>query len=271
MAFFSIKSELRKDYIFFKKFLIFYLISSQIFISSKVQIFPDHFSKEDPVFTHSEAKTITSQEFYYDLGYFTQKTEKYRSPKYGINYRPVQCQKMLEADPELEYKFDDTIFFGPTNGINDPTSTLDKNNFFDDTKLFRNTIRGKNFSCPSPVRAFHSNDFEIYLNIPMISETTQNIDIFLYSEDGQFNETIGSVQLIGYKYNMVNITIIPNEIETNKTEMKFMLGNEISTITIFGDPELQMQFVSNNDNNIILSNYRVTINDTKTLTGEKYN
>ena len=271
MAFFSIKSELRKDYIFFKKFLIFYLISSQIFISSKVQIFPDHFSKEDPVFTHSEAKTITSQEFYYDLGYFTQKTEKYRSPKYGINYRPVQCQKMLEADPELEYKFDDTIFFGPTNGINDPTSTLDKNNFFDDTKLFRNTIRGKNFSCPSPVRAFHSNDFEIYLNIPMISETTQNIDIFLYSEDGQFNESIGSIQLIGYKYNMVNITIIPNEIETNKTEMKFMLGNEISTITIFGDPELQMQFVSNNDNNIILSNYRVTINDTKTLTGEKYN
>ena len=169
MAFLSIKSELRKDYIFIKKFLIFYLVISHALISCKMEIFPDHFSSEDPNFKSSQVKRKTSQEFYYDLGYFTEKTEKYRSPKYGINYRPVKCQKMTGDDPDITYEPDDRIsFFGPGKGFANVESTLEQNNKFDDVKLFRNTIKGNNFYCPSPIRAFHNNDkFEINLTLPI--------------------------------------------------------------------------------------------------------
>ena len=139
-----------------------------------MEIFPDHFSEKDPNFSRGQAKKKTIQEFYYDLGYFTQKTEKYRSPKYGINYRPVQCHNISEKDPEPTYNPDDTdSFFGPDKGFNNIYSTLDDKNYFDDTKLFRNTITGYSFSCPSPIRAFHNTDkYEMILTIPMISKVS---------------------------------------------------------------------------------------------------
>ena len=125
MVFSFIKSELREDYIFLKKFLLFYLVISHAIITCKMEIFPDHFSEKDPNFSRGQAKKKTIQEFYYDLGYFTQKTEKYRSPKYGINYRPVQCHNISEKDPEPTYNPDDTdSFFGADKGFNNIYSTF---------------------------------------------------------------------------------------------------------------------------------------------------
>ena len=190
MVFSSIKSDLRKEYIFFKKFILFYLLISQALINCEMKVFPDHFSKDDPNFSKSQVKTITPQQFYYDLGYFTEKTEKYRSSKYGIQYRPVQCQKMTETDPDLVYETNDnTSFFGNLKGIKDRYSTLEMENKFDDTKLFLNTIKGKNFSCPSPIRAFHSDNFLIKYKIPMTADSNTELEMFLYSNDGQYNES----------------------------------------------------------------------------------
>ena len=245
MVFSFIKSELRRDYIFFKKFLLFYLVISQAVISCKMEIFPDHFSKEDPNFSRGQAKKITNQEFYYDLGYFTEKTEKYRSPKYGINYRPVQCHSISDTDPGPTYNPDDTTsFFVNGKGFNNIHSTLDSENYFDDTKLFRNTMTGNNFYCPSPIRAFHNTDkFEINMTIPIISETGATLEMFLFSADGQLNKSIEK-RPISNNVEYIKYLIIPNNKTNYTTEMTFKkdrndAGNVIS---IYGDPDLYIQF-----------------------------
>ena len=277
MAFLSIKSELRKDYIFLKKFLIFYLLVSHTLISCKLEIFPDHFSENDPNFKRAQIKKYSTQEFYYDLGYYTQKTEKYRSPKYGINYRPVQCQKMTDDDPDITYKSEDEdSFFGSyEKGFGNIESTINGNkvNQFDDTKLFRNTMTGNNFYCPSPIRAFHNTDkFEINMTIPIISETGATLEMFLFSADGQLNKSIEK-RPISNNVEYIKYLIIPNNKTNYTTEMTFKkdrndAGNVIS---IYGDPDLYIQFFLHNGTSITLSNYRVIVNDSNYQTGKKYN
>ena len=276
MVFSFIKTELRKDYIFLKKFLLFYLVISHAIITCKMEIFPDHFSEKDPNFSRGQAKKKTIQEFYYDLGYFTQKTEKYRSPKYGINYRPVQCHNISEKDPEPTYNPDDTdSFFGPDKGFNNIYSTLDDKNYFDDTKLFRNTITGYNFSCPSPIRAFHNTDkYEMILTIPMISKVSTTLHMYLvdYNESITYGY-IGKVQLQANKYRKVTFFIVPNAKPDDVTEMSFYQNKTTETvvpISIYGDPDLYIHFISETGTDITLSNYRVTFSDSTTLTGEKY-
>ena len=275
MAFLSIKSELRKDYIFFKKFLIFYLVISHALISCKMEIFPDHFSPEDPNFKSSQVKRVTSQEFYYDLGYFTEKAEKYRSPKYGINYRPVQCQKMTDDDPDIIYNSNDQdSFFGDTEkGFANIESTLEKNNKFDDTKLFRNTLKGNNFYCPSPIRAFHNNDkFEINLTLPIISDEIIEYEMFLFSADGKLNTSIERKQLPANEVNFIKYMIIPNEKTDYTTEMNFKTSRNDpgKIISIYGDPDLFIQFFLHSGTSITLSNYRVVVNDSNYKYGLKY-
>ena len=280
MAFLSIKSELRKDYIFLKKFLIFYLLVSHALISCKLEIFPDHFSENDPNFKRAQIKKYSTQEFYYDLGYYTQKTEKYRSPKYGINYRPVQCQKMTDDDPDITYKSEDEdSFFGSKDkGFGNIESTIEdidgiNVNQFDDTKLFRNTMTGNNFYCPSPIRAFHNTDkFEINMTIPIISETGATLEMFLFSADGQLNKSIEIIPITN-KVENIKYLIIPNNKTNYTTEMTFKkdrndAGNVIS---IYGDPDLYIQFFLHNGTSITLSNYRVIVNDSNYQTGKKYN
>ena len=275
MAFLSIKSELRRDYIFFKKFLIFYLVISHALISCKIEIFPDHFSKEDPNFKRSQVKRVTTQEFYYDLGYFTEKTEKYRSPKYGINYRPVKCQKMADDGAELTYNPDDSdSFFGPNKGFENIGSTLENNNKFDDTKLFRNTIKGNNFYCPSPIRAFHNTDrFEINLTLPIIADPSPaELEMFLFSGDGQLNASIDKTNIPANSVNMIKYLIIPNSKENYTTEMNFKKNRDDpgTTISIYGDPDLYIQFFLHSGTSITLSNYRVIVNDSNYKYGLKY-
>ena len=275
MAFLSIKSELRRDYLFFKKFLIFYLVISHALISCKIEIFPDHFSKEDPNFKRSQVKRVTTQEFYYDLGYFTEKTEKYRSPKYGINYRPVKCQKMADDGAELTYNPDDPdSFFGPNRGFENIGSTLEKNNKFDDTKLFRNTIKGNNFYCPSPIRAFHNTDrFEINLTLPIIADPSPaELEMFLFSGDGQLNASIDKTNIPANSVNMIKYLIIPNSKENYTTEMNFKKNRDDpgTTISIYGDPDLYIQFFLHSGTSITLSNYRVIVNDSNYKYGLKY-
>ena len=271
MVFFLIKSEFRKDCIFLKKFLLFYLLISQALISCKMKIFPDHFSKEDPNFSQSQVKDITYQEFYYDLGYFTQKTTKYRSPKYGINYRPVQC--FSNTDQPLIYDDNDQIsFFAPTSqAINDPTSTLDQENYYDDVKLFRNTIKGNSFTCPSPIRAFHNTDrYEINLTIPVMSNAGAKLEMFLVSNDSQINQSIGNFSIPARTCKRIDFLIIPNEKINYTTEMSFQFTRDeiVEPVSIYGDPDLFIQFIS--DNEIILSNYRAIFNDSTTKTGQKH-
>ena len=42
-------------------------------------------------------------------------------------------------------------------------------------------------------------------------------------------------------------------------------------VSIYGDPELNIEFISKTSSDFVLSNYRVTVNDTTSITGVKYN
>ena len=278
---YSFTSELRKDYNFIRKFIVFYLIISQSLINCTINIYPDHHSEDDPNFSKSQVNFRSTQQFYYDLGYFTDQTTKYYSPKYGINYRPVKCNKILDTDPDPTYSSnDDTSFFGGQKGISNRYSTLDLNNKYDDSKLFLNTIKGSSFSCPSPIRAFHSNNFIIKLTIPMISDSSMGVDMFLKSTDGAVNQLIRTVNLQANIYKKVNFFIYSEE-QTNYTTNMYFFDNfddilAISTTTetpvsIYGDPELNIEFISKTSSDFVLSNYRVTVNDTTSITGVKYN
>ena len=269
------KHHLHKNLIF----LIFCIAITLTIIKCEIKIFPDHHALDDPNFNRSQVKKITNESFYYDLGYFTQKKEKYRSPKYGLNYRPVECQKMSENNSELIYNDHDVdSFFGVDKGIEDKYSTLEMNNKFEETKLFLNTIKGYNFSCPCPIRSFHSPNFEINFTIPMIAEADMDIDIYLVSEDGAVNNSIGTVQLTANKYEKITFFIFPQEKEiynTSKMIFKFkregnLLDPPLEILSICGDPDLSIQFISQTANNLVLSNYRVTITDLTTITGTPF-
>ena len=215
MVYSQLKIFFKKDNFFLKKALLFYLMI--ILIECKIEIFPDHHSAFDPNFKRAQVKTITNESFYYDLGYFTQRADKYRSPKYGLNYRPIQCHNISADDPVPIYKSDDdnigdVNFFGTSNGIEDKYSTLKVNdNLYEETKLFRNTIKGINFECPSPIRAFHDSNFEINFTIPMIADAAMTLNIKLLSEDGRVNQTIGTIDLGANQYKNVIFYIFPKK------------------------------------------------------------
>ena len=277
MVFSKLKLIIKKDNFFLKKAVIFYLII--LLIDCKIEIFPDHHAANDPNFRRSQVKRITNESFYYDLGYFTQKTEKYRSPKYGINYRPVQCHKIDEEGSDPVYNGNDiTSFFGsPQKGITDLHSTLNvNNNLYEETKLFRNTIKGINFECPSPIRGFHDENFEINFTIPMIADSDMKLDIKLVSEDGRVNDTIASIELVADTLKNVTFFIFPQEkVILNTSVMVFKFdrnGDPLfeTPLSIEGDPDLFIQFTSQDSGNLILSNYRVTITDLKTITGTPF-
>ena len=272
------KYQFRKNYLFFTK-LIFYLVITQTIIKCTIDIYPDHHSEDDPNFKKSQVKKVTNESFYYDLGYFTERTDKFRSAKYGLNYRPIKCKKINDTDPDPIYNMDDRdSFFGVNKGIKNIASTLDfQDNKFEETKLFRNTIKGYNFSCPSPIRGFHNKNFEINFTIPMIAETDMNINVKLVSEDGRVNNSIGDIPLTANIYKKVTFYIFPQEKEIyNTSKMIFKFERDGPPIfepplSIEGDPDLYIQFISESPGNLVLSNYRVTITDTKTVAGTPFN
>ena len=243
-------------------------------IKCEIKIFPDHHTEDDPVFNKSQVLDITNESFYYDLGYFTEKEKYFRSPKYGINYKPRKCELIENITGSITYEDNDiTSFFGnDKQGIKDIESTLELGNRFEETKLFRNTMKGFNFSCPSPIRAFHHNDFEINMTIPMISTNDMIVNVILMSDDGAVNNSIGYISLTANEYQKVIFYITPkveNEDEVS-TVMNFRLTPNRNdpgiNVLINGDPKLSLQFITNADG-LVLSNYRVTIEDLKTLAG----
>ena len=278
MVFSRLKSEYKKVYLPFI-ILYCYLMITQTLIKCEINIYPDHHSEHDPNFNRSQVKQITNESFYYDLGYFTNKTEKYRSPKYGLNYRPVKCEKMSEDVPDLIYMSNDmNSFFGSElKGIENITSTVNNlKNKFEETKLFRNTMKGYNFTCPSPIRSFYNENFEINFTIPMIADRQMTINVTLISNDGAVNKSIGLIELEPYKYKKVTFFIFPQRKQAYTSKMIFKFKRDGAPIfepplSIFGDPDLSIQFISNTDGNLILSNYRVTIIDIKTITGTPFN
>ena len=277
MIFSLLKYEYKTKYFLTK--LIFYFVFSRTIIKCTINIYPDHHSEYDPNFNRSQVKKLTNESFYYDLGYFTERTDKFRSAKYGLNYRPVKCEKINDTYPDPIYSMDDRdSFFGPNKGIDKINSTLDfANNKFEETKLFRNTIKGYNFSCPSPIRGFHSEHFEINFTIPMIADSDMEISVTLVSEDGRVNNSIGIIFLKANEFKKVTFYIFPQEKDIyNTSKMIFTFNrngpptNDI-LLSIEGDPDLYIQFISHSEGNLILSNYRVTITDTRTLAGTPFN
>ena len=273
----SIKSNYKKEYILTK--LLFFFLLTQTLIKCTIDIYPDHHSQYDPNFNRSQVKGITNESFYYDLGYFTNLTTKFRSPKYGLNYRPVQCEKMPEYEEDPIYNSnDEESFFGSfVKGIGNIGSTLEMNNKFEDTKLFRNTIKGINFTCPSPIRAFHTKDFEINLTIPMIADTDMEVNINLVSENGLVNHTIGTFALTANELIRAIILMIPQETNSENATLIFRYSRDgpniegVDPLIVQGDPDLSIQFISQTQGNLVLSNYRVTITDNTTITGTPFN
>ena len=120
-------------------------------------------------------------------------------------------------------------------------------------------MKGFNFSCPSPIRAFHHNDFEINMTIPMISTNDMIVNVILMSDDGTVNNSIGYISLTANEYQKVIFYIIPkveNEDEVS-TVMNFRLTPDKNdpgiNVLINGDPKLSLQFITNVDG-LVLSN-----------------
>ena len=202
----SFSNFIRTIFLLFITFML--IFNSQI--KCEIKIYPDHHTEDDPVFNKSQVMDITNESFYYDLGYFTEKEKYYRSPKYGINYKPRKCELIENITGSITYNDDDRIsFFGTDKGIKDIESTLELGNRFEETKLFRNTMKGFNFSCPSPIRAFHHKDFEINMTIPMISDSDMIVNVILMSDDGTVNNSIGNISLTANQYQKVIFYILP--------------------------------------------------------------
>ena len=273
---YSIKIKIKKEYLFLIRLLFFYLINQAI-IECTINIYPDHHSQYDPNFNRSQVKGITYESFYYDLGYFTNLSENYRSPKYGVNYRPVKCVITTGNNQPIYRSNDQTSFFGTNKGIEDPSSTLNMNNKYEETKLFRNTVTGSNLTFPSPIRAFHSENFQINITIPIISNNNLKIYIKLKSESGSFNKNIANFNILSNKITRVTLLIEPKENNVERAQMDFSYSlngvtkNDVNTIYITGDPDLLIQIYSSNNHNFVLSNYRVTITDTSSISGTPFN
>ena len=144
-----------------KKIFLFYLIISNSIINSGITIFPDHYEHDDEIFTTSQVNGITNERFYYSLGYYTDLKVDYISPKYGVTYHPVECIDLAGTAPDYKPVYsnnDRTSFFQDINGkaIRYPDSTRTGLNKIEETKLFQNTMGGRNIKCPSPFSLFHN-------------------------------------------------------------------------------------------------------------------
>ena len=130
---------------FLKKFFIFYLIISNSIINSEIKIFPEHYEHGDEIFSTSQVNDVTFERFYYDVRYFSQSGKNYHSPKYGIDYVPIECEIIKDntGNPigELYYKTDDRETFFGTEGqpIQVTDSTRSNKNKVEETKLYQNT------------------------------------------------------------------------------------------------------------------------------------
>ena len=269
-----------------KKFYILYLIISSSIINSEIKIFPEHYEHADEIFSTSQVTGVTYERFYYDIGYFTQTGERYHSPKYGIDFLPVECWVITDDAGneigELLYKIDDRdSFFGDIDGkpIRVTDSTRSNKNKVEETKLYQNTMRGYNFRCPSPFLLFHTTDFEITYKLPMISDTgmTLSVQLHMVKNDGtSTNEEICTMELEVNVFTIMEMTIIPKTraLEGNYVNTEYICNNVLKTIRTKEPIKFYLDFIPVPDTStnkyVTFSNYRVTIEDQIIKTGTEY-
>ena len=269
-----------------KKFYILYLIISSSIINSEIKIFPEHYEHADEIFSTSQVTGVTYERFYYDIGYFTQTGERYHSPKYGIDFLPIECWVITDDAGneigELLYKIDDRdSFFGDIDGkpIRVTDSTRSNKNKVEETKLYQNTMRGYNFRCPSPFLLFHTTDFEITYKLPMISDTgmTLSVQLHMVKNDGtSTNEEICTMELEANVFTIMEMTIIPKTraLEGNYVNTEYICNNVLKTIRTKEPIKFYLDFIPVPDTStnkyVTFSNYRVTIEDQIIKTGTEY-
>ena len=137
-------------------------------------------------------------------------------------------------------------------------------------------MTGKNIKCPSPFSLFHSKGFIITHKFPIICTTTnEKLTIKLENEDGSKSWAICTdIDLPLNVYKMIEIQITPkdNALYGNEVETEFYCA-EKNTVTLLKLQEpikFYLNFEAQNNNNIVLSNYRTTIEDTSIKTGTEY-
>ena len=260
------------NFSFLKKFFILYLIISNNLIYSEIKIFPDHYEHGDEIFSTSQVNGVTYERFYYSIGYFTNKGESYYSPKYGITYLPFECEGNLAySDNDRESFFGDEV----EKPIKVTDSTRSNKNKVEETKLYQNTMKGKNFRCPSPFVLFHSKYFVITYKLPMISMEDNNevkIRLDIRNNDGTLydNPIICVMNLSSKVFATMILTITPksNGLEGMYIDTEYYCNNVLKTIRVKEPIKFYLNFEANNE--IILSNYHVTIEDQGITTGTEY-
>ena len=271
-----LKSFSKRSLLFTKQILFLYLIISNHLINSEITIFPDHYEHDDEIFTTSQVDGVTNERFYYSIGYFSESNNDYISPKYGVTFHPIKCEALSGS---IVYKDNDRkSFFGNTGkeAIISPESTRTGKNRIEETKLFQNTMTGSDIKCPSPFLLFHNEYFTITYKLPIISKLGREIVqvILLNKLNPSFSKVICEAELKQNEFNIIEIEITPKNsaIYGNNVETEYYCKNNnvLTLITLYEPLDLYLNIKSFGGSDIVLSNYRTTIEDKSIITGVEY-
>ena len=252
-------------------FFFLYIIIKQFFpAKSEVKIFPDHISAGDPIFNKSQVYSVTNERFIYKLGYFTQATNdaKIFSKKYGIYYEPVSCE-----GGTYTYEASSTDFVPKTNIIEKIDSTIEKGkNFFEEIELFKNVMKGTDMLCNSHLKIIHDKNIEITYIIPVLSLSNNQFILNVIPPDDNIEYKVCDVNLKANILKMVKIDIrtdVDNSVFGSDVRMVFTCTNSTKKvyITSKGNDYYKFRYKSNGSQQIILSNFRITVEDTLIKTG----
>ena len=253
-------------------YFFLYLIVKQFFpAKNQMTIFPDHISAGDPIFNKSQVYSKTKERFIYKLGYFTDGAADYKnifSKKYGIYYEPISCTGGV-------YSQTSTDFVKKENIIEKDDSTIEKGkNFFEEIDLFKNVIEGKNISCNSHLKTIHTKNLKITYIIPVLSTTNNKFILNAIYPPGTDEYEICNVDLEANKLKMIKIDIETNIENTFGSEVKMVFTCTDSTkkvyITSKGNDYYKFRYMGDTSN-IMLSNFRITVEDILITTGLESN
>ena len=251
-------------------FFFLYIIIKQFFpAKSEIKVFPDHISAGDPIFNKSQVYSVTNERFIYKLGYFTTASNdaKIFSKKYGIYYEPVSC-----TGGTIENS--NTFFIDKIMG--DIYSTIEKGkNFFEEIDLFTNVMRGNDMSCDSHLKIIHNKNIEITYIIPVLSLSDNNFILNAIPPDSNDEYEICNVALKASILKMIKIDIKTDTDNTLGSYVRMVFTCTDSTKKVYinskGDGYYKFRYMSGSSQEIILSNFRITVEDTLIKTGSVSN
>ena len=136
-------------------------------------------------------------------------------------------------------------------------------------------MKGKNIICPSPFLLFHNKYFTITYKVPIIcTEGDAIVTVKLQNTGNEpFTQDICKIELTQNKYDIIHIEITAknNALYGNYVETEYYCKNKNRLYSKqFREPaDLKIIFESNGEE-IVLSNYRTTIEDLSIKTGAEY-